>query len=218
MNKIQSILSLSRILRELNFIKESENLKTIMVKNAASKMRQLKQLGLNDNASERLDRVCGGLSLWMAYVLIKHIIAESSQASSTPMTKEMAVSALNESVTRYIQGITSIMDWISVGLDGEYKEYKNASYSDLLQFSDEWHDSLSADEDGEINYNEVGKIILDLRDNNGIGYYWVNLGTSSCNEESRRMGHCGTSGYGNTIYSLREDFKVGANLKKIGQY
>ena len=53
MNKIQSILSLSRILRELNFIKESENLKTIMVKNAASKMRQLKQLGLNDNASER---------------------------------------------------------------------------------------------------------------------------------------------------------------------
>ena len=214
MNKIQSILSLSRILRELNFIKESENLKTIMVKNAASKMRQLKQLGLNDNASERLDRACGGLSLWMAYVLIKHIIAESSQASSTPMTKEMAVSVLNESVTRYMQGITSIMDWISVGLDGEYKEYKNASYSDLLQFSDEWHDSLSADEDGEINYNEVGKIILDLRDSNGVGYYWVNLGTSSCNEESRRMGHCGTSGYGNTIYSLREDFKVGANLKK----
>lgn len=214
MNKIQSILSLSRILRELNFIKESENLKTIIVKNAASKMRQLKQLGLNDNASERLDRSCGGLSLWMAYVLIKHIISNSTQDSGAPMTKEMAASVLNESINRSMQGITSIMDWISVGLDGEYKEYKNASYSELLRLSQDWHDSLSADEDGEINYNEVGKIILDLRDSNGVGYYWVNLGTSSCNEESRRMGHCGTSGYGNTIYSLREDFKVGANLKK----
>lgn len=214
MNKIQSILSLSRILRELNFIKESENLKTIMVKNAASKMRQLKQLGLNDNASERLDRACGGLALWMAYVLIKHIISNSTQDSVTPMTKEMAASVLNESINRFMQGVTSIMDWISVGLDGEYKEYKNASYSELLRLSQDWHDSLDADEDGEINYNEVGKIILDLRNNNGIGYYWVNLGTSSCNEEARRMGHCGTSGYNNTIYSLREDFKVGANLKK----
>ena len=47
-------------------------------------------------------------------------------------------------------------------------------------------------------------VIADFREN-GEGFYWVDLNTNSSDQECKRMGHCGRTGWGNTLISLRED-------------
>jgi len=37
----------------------------------------------------------------------------------------------------------------------------------------------------------------------GNGWYWVDLNTNYCSNESRAMGHCGTGSHGSTLLSLR---------------
>jgi hypothetical protein len=63
------------------------------------------------------------------------------------------------------------------------------------------------DTTGQINYTEENPILLDFRNEDGIGFYWVNLETKNSTEECKRMGHCGTSHYG-ILYSLRETKKL----------
>jgi hypothetical protein len=71
-----------------------------------------------------------------------------------------------------------------------------------LSKSKEWHDSLDIGT-GDVNYVEKNPIVLDFRDENGDGFYWVDLQTNNSKSECDRMGHCGRSSYG-TLYSLRE--------------
>jgi hypothetical protein len=66
-----------------------------------------------------------------------------------------------------------------------------------------WHDELKRG-GGQVNYKETNPIILDFRDEDGNGYYWVDLETRNSPEECERMGHCGRSSYG-YLYSLRSD-------------
>jgi hypothetical protein len=56
--------------------------------------------------------------------------------------------------------------------------------------------------DSKINYVENNPILIDFRNENGVGYYWVNLQTNNSTEECERMGHCGRSSSG-SLYSLR---------------
>ena len=53
-----------------------------------------------------------------------------------------------------------------------------------------------------MDYEEKHPIILDFRNQNGIGYYWVDLETYNSPEECERMGHCGRSSKGRLL-SLR---------------
>jgi hypothetical protein len=62
--------------------------------------------------------------------------------------------------------------------------------------------------DAAINYVEKNDILLDYRDENGEGFYWVDLQTNESTEECSRMGHCGRTNSGNTLYSLRETRKL----------
>jgi hypothetical protein len=95
--------------------------------------------------------------------------------------------------------IVSIMDYIRVGLGGNVKDIKDLPFIEISNSSREWHDSLGTD-NGSIDYVENGEIVLDFR-KDGIGFYWVNLGISSCTFEKSRMGHCvNTIG---VLYSLR---------------
>jgi hypothetical protein len=99
------------------------------------------------------------------------------------------------------------MDWIYVGLNGDLSEHKNDSFIELRQKAKEWHDSLEIG-DGDINYVEENPILIDFRDADGYGFYWADLETNDSREECERMGHCGRTGYGNTIVSLRENKKL----------
>ena len=170
----------------------------------ASKIKVLtNKIGLNPDIAAELDRLCGPLSVWMANKLIDSIISNNFGDK-----KEDAVNSINKSGLGRINigHIQGIMDYIRVGLDGNISTIKNLNYHELKEKSKEWHDSLKVS-GGEINYTEPHShdILIDNRDENGFGFYWVDLNTHDSNEECRRMGHCGRTGRYNTIWSLREN-------------
>jgi len=97
--------------------------------------------------------------------------------------------------------LTSILDWVAVGLNGNIRQYDALNFNELYDKSVEWHNAIEQGGD-IINFIEEDDIIIDYRDDNGIGFYWVDLKKNMCSKESKRMGHCGSS-RGN-LYSLRE--------------
>jgi len=176
----------------------------------ASKIKILTdKFGFDETQSNLLDELCGPLSVWMANKFIdyqKRIFA--SWEKEVPIDK-LTVEKLNENqlIIRKRQMIQSIMDWIRVGLNGNLGNNRNLSLEELSEKSKEWHDSLGVGQ-GEINYIENNPILIDFRDKDGEGFYWVNLQTNASDEECKRMGHCGRTGYGNNLYSLRETKKI----------
>ena len=158
------------------------------------------KVGLTQGNAIELDRLCGSLSVWMANKLINH---QQGINTSWNKTDENGLETLNDrGIQRFRSLITSIMDWIRIGLNGNLGDKKNLTFSDLAIKSQEWHNSLNIG-DGDINYVEKNPIILDFRDENGNGFYWVDLETNDSPSECERMGHCGRSSFGN-LYSLRE--------------
>ena len=218
----KKLVTLMTLLDSVNLKKESNKI-SLLVKEAASKLNALKKLGFSDKTAEEIDNICKGFSMWIAYRLIDHVskeldlkmhlLARRLRRSRPPEEKETSkqqeyIDYINDNFRNYKSNVTYIMDWVKIGLDGEYTPYKNTSFEELIALAKDWHDSLK-ESGGDINYQEKNKIILDFRDSDGNGYYWVNLETNRCDEESDRMGHCGTTAYRNTLYSLRRVVQIG---------
>ena len=184
-----------------------------LISEASKKKVLIDKVGLSEENADYLDKTCGSLAVWMANKLIDlQLVNMASWRASgieTQLTKQNAVDKLNSGNLKnyYGQKVTEIMDWVRIGLDGNLGEYKNLSIEELLKKSKEWHDSLGIG-GGEINYVEKNPIILDFRNKNGEGFYWVDLQTNNSTEECERMGHCGRTGYGNNLYSLRDVRKL----------
>lgn len=184
-----------------------------LISEASKKKVLIDKVGLSEENADYLDKTCGSLAVWMANKLIDlQLVNMASWRASgieTQLTKQNAVERLNSGNLKnyYGQKVTEIMDWVRIGLDGNLGEYKNLSIEELLKKSKEWHDSLGIG-GGEINYVEKNPIILDFRNKNGEGFYWVDLQTNNSTEECERMGHCGRTGYGNNLYSLRDVRKL----------
>lgn len=182
---------------------------------ASKKKVLMDKIGLNEGNAEYLESKCGSLAIWMFNKLLEHQIEQANNQSLYKTQPEIAnkkyiVDKILNQSPNYIRItfnsiLTSIMDWIRVGLNGNLGEYKNSNLRELVIKSSEWHESLGVG-DGDINYTEphTHDIIADFREN-GQGFYWVDLNTHSSDQECKRMGHCGRTGYGNTIISLRED-------------
>lgn len=160
--------------------------------------------GLERDQAELLDELCGPLSVWMFGKIKEHQRETSRSWDREDLSDKEMVRLINENgFTRRLRPtIINIMDWIRVGLDGNVKPYKDLMLAQLNDKAKEWHDSLDIGE-GDINYDEKNEIIKDFRDENGNGFYWVDLDTKDSPEECDRMGHCGRSNYG-FLYSLRE--------------
>ena len=159
---------------------------------ASKKEILIDKLGFSNENAEVLVNAAGPFSVWLGNKLINDGAFEYSKEYLNK------VGIMNHVLSK----ITSIMDWIRVGLNGNVKPYMNMSFEELYDLSREWHDSLEAGQ-GDFNYNEKNKVLRDYRDENGIGFYWVDLGTNSSDEECNRMGHCGETALGNSLYSLR---------------
>jgi len=191
---------------------ELRNFNNSFLLTEASKIKVLTgKLGFSQEVAEELDRLCGPLSVWIANKVIDYII----QLSPIYDKKEAVYYINNNGLKRsIINNIQSIMDYIRVGLDGNTSTIKNLSYDELKEKSKEWHDSLKVS-GGEINYTEphTHDILVDNRDENGFGFYWVDLNTNSSDEECRRMGHCGRTSSYNKIWSLRETKPYPGNPK-----
>jgi hypothetical protein len=167
---------------------------------ASKKDILIQKIGLNERNAEFLSNLCGPLSVFMANKLIDNIMVSDSRTQK--ISREDTIDELNSDYTlqTFRQTITSIMDWIRVGLNGNVKPYQNLSYKELHQESKKWHDELQVG-DSAIDYKEEHPVVIDFRNEKGNGYYWVDLESKDCDEESKRMGHCGRSA-GN-LYSLR---------------
>ena len=92
-----------------------------------------------------------------------------------------------------------IFDWVN-SFDITIEQKKNftkMSFDEAYKASDEWHKSLNAG--GKIE-DEHGEIIMKFPD----GFYWIDLETTKDRDEADAMGHCGYTGKGTTLYSLRD--------------
>jgi hypothetical protein len=190
------------IYSKLNLLTEASKLKILTDKE-----------GLEPTQAELLDKLCGGLALWMfgKFKDYQKYIFKSWE-KDVPIDK-ITVDKINENnlIGKNRQVIIDIMDWIRIGLDGNVKPFMTLSLQELLSKSKEWHDSLGIGQ-GKINYVEENPIIKDFRDEEGNGFYWVDLQTKNSPEECDRMGHCGRSSFG-YLYSLREVKPLNNNYK-----
>jgi hypothetical protein len=176
------------------------NLLYDLIVEASKKDILIQKIGLNERNAEFLSNLCGPLSVFMANKLFDNIIVDTPRIKK--MSREEVIDEVNSDYTLQSsrQSIISIMDWIRVGLNGNIRPYQNLNYKELLDQSKKWHDELEVG-DSTIDYKEEHPVVVDFRNEKGNGYYWVDLETKDCNEESKRMGHCGRSA-GN-LYSLR---------------
>lgn len=190
--KIQKIMGVSNLITE-----------------ASKKDVLINKIGLDPEIAEWFDRTCGGLAVIMFKKWIKRILDTIAQYQEGVTEKDVIAerNKLKNIPLSDRQKIQSIMDWVRVGLNGRLNQYQNLEFSELYDKSREWHDSLSLGQ-GDINYIEENTIVKDFRDENGEGFYWVDLNTNVSDEECKRMGHCGRTGSNNDLYSLRETKKL----------
>ncbi len=167
---------------------------------ASKKDILIQKIGLNERNAEFFSNLCGPLSVFIANKIIDNIVMTDPRIEK--ISREEIIDELNSDYTlqSFRQTITSIMDWVRVGLNGNVKPYQNLSVKELYQQSKKWHDELEVG-DSAIDYKEEHPVVIDFRNEKGHGYYWVDLESKDCDEESKRMGHCGRSA-GN-LYSLR---------------
>jgi hypothetical protein len=195
-----------------------------MILEASKKDVLINKLGFSEDNAELLSSIAGPVSVWLGNKLIDlyaeqwkeiHLRDYPDQSDSIEQDwknpqyrKRQGVNFLNtrNSVRVNQSAIVSIMDWIRVGLNGNFKEHQDKKLSQLYDLSLEWHDSLGVG-DGDINYIEKNDVIRDYR-KDGIGFYWTDLETNNSDEECNRMGHCGRTSSYNTIYSLRETRRI----------
>lgn len=171
------------------------------------------KIGFNEENADILDTLCGSLSVWMAKKMMGLQQQNSTSWGNPPKEGVELIDQMNNNgiIRKYRPTIQSIMDWVRVGLNGNVKQYQNLSFLELTNLSKQWHDSLDVGQ-GDINYNEKNPIILDFRDKDGNGFYWVDLQTKNSSEECDRMGHCGRSSYG-YLYSLRQVVPINNKYK-----
>ena len=180
---------------------------------ASKKEILVDKVGFSDENAEQLFSIAGPLSVWLGNKFMQHMIP-LLQERRPELSKNEVINLINYHVFNLHTGhLNSIMDWIRVGLNGNLGNNKNLSYLELKDKAKEWHDSLEIG-DAAINYVEKNDILLDYRDENGEGFYWVDLETNDSNEECQRMGHCGRTNSGNTLYSLRETRKLNKDYTK----
>jgi hypothetical protein len=180
------------------------NLLYDLILEASKKDILIQKIGLSERNAEFLSNLCGPLSVFITNKLIDEIPSHLLRAGQkeTLISRQEALDYINQSsvLRLFNQKIVSIMDWIRVGLNGNAKPYVNLSFEELFNESKKWHDELQVG-DSTIDYKEEHPVVVDFRNEKGYGYYWVDLETKDCDEESKRMGHCGRSA-GN-LYSLR---------------
>jgi len=177
--------------------------------NESKKEILMDKLGIREELAQVFDEICGKLSVWMANKYLKYYYDNAKEQAEPSIphkdiletAKYRLNSSLISSALRRI--LPGIMDYIRVGLNGNKSSLDDLSILKIASKSKEWHDSLNIGE-GLINYVEKNPIFIDFRNDNGEGYYWVDLRTRNSNEECERMGHCGRSSYG-FLYSLRSD-------------
>ena len=176
------------------------------------------KIGFTEDFAKDLYHICGTFSVILGNKIIDWATTALKKPDSSPPEKLTVVKYLNDvGLTRpWKENLQEIIDFVRVGLNGNFSSLKNDSIDEMRKRAKKWHDSLGGGT-AKINYVETHPILLDFRDKNGLGFYWANLETNDSREECERMGHCGRTASGNIIYSLREVIKIPGSKYSINK-
>lgn len=181
--------------------------------------------GFNEEWANEFHRINPKLSVWVADSFLKDFLSNKTENLTKFIksgkvdekgAKKGVVDFLNQNPPsknavwkqNYEPSYRYIMDWLTSPRRREQVNVKELTFKTGLEKSTEWHDSLEGA--SAKDYKEANEIVFDYRNNQGVGYYWVNLKTHFSDEESDRMGHCGRDS-GCTLFSLRsiDEYKEG---------
>ena len=171
----------------------------------------VKKLGLNPETAKVFNEVGKKLAIQLANTLLKSSFKYLRSVSEKEVTDSEILVVAKREMSKVVpnwarEKLTSIMDYVRApksigGLENNIESIKNENFSEIYRLSQDWHKNLNIGDD-KMDYEEKHPIILDFRNQNGIGYYWVDLETYDSPEECERMGHCGRSSKGRLL-SLR---------------
>lgn len=184
------------------------NVTKSLILEASAKDVLVNKIGLTDKAADFFIERCNKLTIIIVNKIIKYNL-KIMNIEDTPTKADIlkATHWVNINYRTFSEELVSIMDWIRVGLNGNLGTHKNDDYQTLVRESKKWHDELEVGS-GIYNYEEnEDNIVIDFRDKDGMGFYWVDLMSSRCTDEQKRMGHCASTG-GDTLYSLRETRRI----------
>jgi len=165
------------------------------------------KIGWSKEWADEFHNLSDKYSVWIADSFLKRIMAYYGEDGNAVLDSYRNTPPyLTRTWTNEIKGnYEYILDWLK-SPRREQIDLKNLTYNEALKKAGEWHKTLKAEKANQ--YKEKNEIILDYRNDKGVGFYWVNLGKSYCDEEAKRMGHCGR-GRGK-LFSLR-------NINEFGE-
>lgn len=178
-------------------------------RNFTNKIMKFANVPLVYNWANKTDK---NLALWIAGQLVKNLISYIEKKNKDDLKFlndylkgikinkkhsdyfDKTIKSIQKSIE---QDIKKVLDYVNSPLHLNRPKLKNIDIKDAVILSDEWHEKLKdskyliEDEEGEI---------LKTYDND---FYWIDLNSSSCPDEAKAMGHCGTTSQGTTMLSLR---------------
>ena len=163
----------------------------------------MKKIGLNEENADYLVSQSEKFAIWLADSIVKMQINITEG-----LTKEQGLKFLNDNPSiiknTLRTRIRGVLDWLQHPVTPK-QNLRELSFSEAEAKAKQWHDELQV-LGGDIDFVEPEKnqILKEYpKDSDGVQYYWAFIPSNYCDLESSRMGHCGRTGYGNTLISLR---------------
>ena len=173
----------------------------------------MNKIGFNEENANYLVSQSEKFSIWLADAILKKDIKvrndlEESVGRPRTFDKKSMLDFINKRNNHILythsSAIRQILDWLQHPVTPK-QNLKELSFDQALEKAREWHNELQV-LGGDIDFTEpeTNTILKKYPVNSdGIEYYWVFIPSNYCDLESSRMGHCGRTGYGNKLISLR---------------
>lgn len=163
------------------------------------------KIGFSEEIADYLIELSPKLAIWIADSLMKEYVEVYADKELKIRRKEL-LKEMTKTTFRTVHGsdIRLILDWLQHPIT-EKQNLKELTFTKAIEKARVFHDELTT-LGGDIDFiepegNEI--FITYPKDKDGAEFYWVKIPSNFCSLESSRMGHCGRTGYGNTLISLR---------------
>ena len=178
----------------------------------------INKIGLPEEIAKLIDNKFNKYSIWFANIFM-HDLEEYIKRGTIKYNGivdeerfKKLISSKDKGFIKYIEDehlknedayYEYILDWLQGRNSGAVIENDKIDFKDLtkgkaLDRARKWHKELEKIQGGKIK-DESGDVVMTFPD----GYYWIRLNSSSCDDESKAMGHCGRGS--GVLFSLRKD-------------
>jgi len=162
----------------------------------------MKKIGYNEESADYFVSKSEKFAIWLADAILKEELRTKNYTKEQYL--ESNVSSWGSINWQYGNSIRLILDWLQHPVTPK-QDLKQLTFAKAEELAKEWHNDLQV-LGGDIDFTEPEKnTILKTypKNSDGVEYYWVFIPSNYCDLESSRMGHCGRTGYGNNLISLR---------------